>query len=315
MVRLTCPACRGYNHTLLFNHRIVLPDTCNLSGYLDVLRCDSCGMVYYETQNSEEEYTRYYRTIHRVETDTDDAYMWDASYCIKKFKLSPQSLILDYGAGRGKLAEAFESLGIPGIDNYEIGGEIYKRHYDLIVLRGVIEHLPHPLEVLEQLRKYSTKLYVVAPVYHDDQNIFAYTLEHINHFGGPQLRLCLENAKWNTDDTSIHGDQFRLITSHPEPYYVWGAGNKTGILLGNGKMVPDDVIAFIDGTIEGNLSGKPIVTPYDFTVDYIANHIQQAGVMINVNRKSVYRDIQDALKRNGIPEVKPIAMKEYWAKM
>jgi len=149
----------------------------------------SCGFVFLNPRHSEEWYTKFYKKdydkYYRLEAKKDYGIQGVINNAneiidrIKKYVNTPDLNILDIGCGSGTMLKQFgnefNTNNIYGIESSEtciqyveskhIGGmvissdmntnwvENYTGFFDLIIMRHVLEHTFHPIEVLKHIKK------------------------------------------------------------------------------------------------------------------------------------------------------------------
>lgn len=142
-----------------------------------LLECNACGVVFLFPQPAEAELASYYDQAYYGEdrkkflSPVEAAIAACSSLKWKKLEplLSRGGRLLDIGCGRGtllKLAHAagFEADGIerPSPVGHTVPGVLYKSlpecnfpddHFQVVVLWHVLEHLPHPVETLREIRR------------------------------------------------------------------------------------------------------------------------------------------------------------------
>lgn len=202
-----CIVCKGTNFTSFAKQR-----------YLDALECQECFMIsvnpHFSSKGLELLYSQYYsnkRTIDsKIKDDRKITYQIDKKF-VENFVSSGS--VLDIGCSGGEFLSVFEKdkwdrEGVE-IDPYaaEMAFKNYGIHvrvghfiemqigkkYDLIMLRGVIEHFSDPINVLKkcsELLKPDGFLFITATplgdsfafnVYREKWVLFS-ALEHIHYF-------------------------------------------------------------------------------------------------------------------------------------
>lgn len=115
--------------------------------------CSCCGLIFTDCPLSTVEMEMHYQGQHDVEFD-------DTVYANRILDLArgftSVSRILDYGAGSGRLAEAFRVMGYQ-VDCYEpmqdgsFDDTKYAYGYDLVLLNEVLEHVSDVLAIMDNL--------------------------------------------------------------------------------------------------------------------------------------------------------------------
>jgi 2-polyprenyl-3-methyl-5-hydroxy-6-metoxy-1,4-benzoquinol methylase len=156
----------------------------------NVLQCSGCHGYRIDPppiqspQQSEEFYTRYYRTVGtdavaiEVPSNSKGAGFWRVAERFEALRDVRQRAV-DIGCGDGHLCAELRAHGWPTVLGIDVSQTriararrlyphltffdrplaatgIEKQSLDLIIMEAVIEHLPRPLEVIEELREFLT---------------------------------------------------------------------------------------------------------------------------------------------------------------
>jgi SAM-dependent methyltransferase len=232
-----CLVCNSTEHSLWAKHE-----------YFKAIECSDCGFVYMNPsinpEGLNEFYTNYIGDRFQNQKKMDDReiqYEIDAAF-VQGFLT--QGKILDVGCNGGfflsKLSNDFEKYGIE-VDseaveyankNYsydiregEIGEDNFEEEsFDLIIFRGVIEHMLDPKKALDRSEKLLKKgglIYFCATpnlksfaanFYKEKWNLW-HPIEHINIFDGSTLHLLLGKTKF-----SILAEDYQYLNT---PYENW----------------------------------------------------------------------------------------------
>lgn len=143
-----------------------------IRGFISV-QCYSCGLIYiknrFNADGNRKYYENYYSSVHQsdIELNKQRAYMYKLEFdLINSFVKSGR--ILDIGCGGGGFLDYFNSAGYDcygvefGKKAASIAAKKYKvfegdfldfssgNKFDLIIFRGVIEHIPSPKSYLQR---------------------------------------------------------------------------------------------------------------------------------------------------------------------
>ncbi len=158
-----CPWCKGNQRTIMFSRE-----------ENDVIKCNSCGLVYSDTILSEQGLQLFWKDyeskVHSADKELTEQrkqmYKLDFEF-IKPF-LRNNSIVLDVGSGDGSFLDEFNKYGCI-CEGTEFGEEAYAKSnerypmyfgeladiglykkYDVILLRGTIQYLLKPRESLRR---------------------------------------------------------------------------------------------------------------------------------------------------------------------
>ena len=146
-----CPVCGATHATVLRAMRFAVFDDCPLSGEFDVVLCDECSFVFYDTPNTIEEFTLFYEQHYFV-----SGYTNKGEVAVMRAKNSPLEVmgnrlqddarICDIGCGKGDLLLSFKRQGYAnlfGVDPSLDCVEYLKREHGLDVTLGTATDTVH----------------------------------------------------------------------------------------------------------------------------------------------------------------------------
>lgn len=193
-MRTSCPIC---NEPLPPNHwrlDFVVPDGWTLPDKNLVCICSRCGFVYYDNNNTQEDYNLYYRNNYSVidpkVVEGDKLRLEDLATLISKIVQDPLNKVVDIGGGSGQLEKELRSKGLVNITTVDVEEEIPDKP-DIIVLANVIEHIYDLQSFMRYMvSKINSGAYVVLEV--PDAYLISkepklyplldYHQKHVNHF-------------------------------------------------------------------------------------------------------------------------------------
>jgi hypothetical protein len=198
------------------------------------VECATCGLVFLDIRFSDDELSRLYHdyrgedytrlregyepgySVHNDELKAGIPYLAAVEDFLRPHVTLPLSL-LDWGGDTGRNSP-FKAQAKP-FHIYDIShappvagaafvalGDIGKEDYDLIVCSNVLEHIPHPIDLLEEIARYMTDktvLYLEAPfetfMYRNRENPDVlkgkkHWHEHVNFFTLKSLEYLCRNA-------------------------------------------------------------------------------------------------------------------------
>lgn len=240
---LCCPSCSG---------------DLELSSDQFYLNCLSCGESFRSNDGIFEMFRRAdlndsdflrYRKAYEAHASEDvfstpsDITQWSCLKTLRSFMgTSEGELILDVGSADGKLGEivsgsavcydisltylkAAQEKGLPVVAGR---AEVlpFKSVFDIVVLSNILEHVPHPGQIIEQVvhvLKPGGRLYIVVP-YREDlswQEGEDFLDPHLSSFDLPKIRALLRNF-------SITRKKLILFTNS-RPLYFLKSGLKKGL--------------------------------------------------------------------------------------
>jgi SAM-dependent methyltransferase len=253
--RRPCPVCGGSERQLLHRQQFAaLSDGGLLDGY-DVVVCGPCGAAFADRIPAPEAFDRYYRDMSKYEYDHRGGA--ESPFDLERFRriarrvgrLVPERSrrILDVGCATGGLLASLRDEGfrdVTGADPSPACAAAAERLYgirvvtgslrddlfpdasfDLLMLIGVLEHLPGPgpaIERLTRLLRPQGAIYVQVPdalQFHLWPNapFQQFSTEHVNFFSAGSLDNLM----------AAHG--YALIDSEVSAY-EWRAGTMDGVV-------------------------------------------------------------------------------------
>ena len=191
-------------------------------------RCNNCLFVFQNplpnSQKLKDLYSKEYFNQNYLKNNNDFKlrkiqYKLDKKIILKYYKDKKNNKILDYGCGNGTFLKQFKSkkIGFEFNKDARVDSSIkrvslkkvFKEKYDLIIMRGVIEHIPNFEEVIKKLSKCVKKsglFYITATPNSNNLTFFLSSKDfnqnhpgHLFHFNNVNLSLLfLKNNFLNT---------------------------------------------------------------------------------------------------------------------
>ncbi|MCK5145250.1 class I SAM-dependent methyltransferase [bacterium] len=215
-----CPVCRSEYGAVLGRLSYTLFDDSPLAGSYDAICCSKCGLVFYDTPSSQDDYTRFYEKsfyssayIDREVSADEIKYFSRIEGVIAPFIKNKDASIFDVGCGVGRLLETLQLSGyanLCGVDpapscvevlikkngiNGEIGSmadlPLEISSADVIVLAHIIEHVLDLPQAIQEVHSKLTKdgiVYVEVPdaskyeAVNSVSPLRYFYLQHVNHF-------------------------------------------------------------------------------------------------------------------------------------
>jgi len=220
------------------------------------LRCADCGLIFMDLRFSDEEMTRLYHD-YRGSQYSSLREIYEPGYLsrneslergcpyldkVEEFLapyLSVSPFVLDWGGDTGRNAPFSASRA--GLDVFDISdravlpnarrvtrSQLHERRYDLVVLSNVLEHVPYPAKVLDELSDAlttETVLYIEVPfepIMRLDGatalSVKRHWHEHINFFSPQSLATLLEKSGFVVEsiiqkDVVAFGGQVGILQS------------------------------------------------------------------------------------------------------
>lgn len=201
-----------------------------------IARCSSCEFVFVNPRPTEETlskiYSRHDKGPHDSLEETHEPTELEAPILLsivrQIHKYVPSGRLLEIGCGRGDLLRIAQSHGfsVTGCDMFGTkmpvleGAALYdgtlkqarlpNSHFDVVVIRDVLEHLFDPNEEIKEIRrvlKPKGYLYIKVPNVHFEQGLLAKLLfgsyygfwppYHLNHFSPRTFKRFLKNAQFD----------------------------------------------------------------------------------------------------------------------
>ena len=190
-------------------------------------RCNNCFFIFQHPLPSNQELTELYnndyfnKNYFRNTTEFNlrkIQYKLDKKIILKYYKDKKSKTILDYGCGNGTFLKLFKSkkIGFEFNQKAKVDSKIkrvtfqkvFKQKYDLIIMRGVIEHIPNFEEIVKKLSKCVNKnglFYITATPNSNNLTFFLSNKDfnqnhpgHLFHFNNVNLSLLfLKNSFLN----------------------------------------------------------------------------------------------------------------------
>ena len=171
----SCPLCHEKAYTVVYKTLWQYPGTA-------IVKCSNCFHVY-TFLNHEPDHDKLYKDdVYTVTANRNSLFdrilNWEYKRILKKIQSlkSPKGTLLDFGCGKGKFGSMAKSKGwqvkcvetaieradyaknIYGLvvdTNYYKTGKIFDEDFDVITLFHVLEHLPNPKILLNELIKHN----------------------------------------------------------------------------------------------------------------------------------------------------------------
>lgn len=195
-----CPVCRNKQSQVLYRHILKLPESLEfMPSSLKIVCCEKCGMIFTESEATQDDYNRYYNVLQAYSVDKsthsgdeerftvdfrEEEYSIIAPFCNK------ESLIVDIGTGTGGMLQTFKNHGFSKLvgtdvdDKKELmnakgfqfiqasiedlaGLDIQNEEGNVIyILNGVLEHIINVREAMNSLQDIMTEtdyLFIMVP--------------------------------------------------------------------------------------------------------------------------------------------------------
>ena len=253
-----CEICTDIPRQLLHRQAFLIPGV-NKTSYYNVVCCERCGFVYADDIPSQAEQDAYYeasgRHLHAtsVPPGLSAAHRAFFDFIIASNpELNTDSAILDVGSSMGHFLNLFKTAGYSELLGLEPSGmasqlaqstygievvpralDNFKpaRHFDLITLCGVLEHLVSLKDTVKQISRLlanTGRLFIAVPdaasfgEREPREPFLEFALEHINFFTERSLdnlmrphgfRLLASTSQWN----DFYGNRYLLaLYEHDE---------------------------------------------------------------------------------------------------
>jgi len=207
---MICKICGKINNL----HKSYLYNHCNIKYY----KCNNCLFVFQHplpnSKKLKELYSKEYFNQNYLKNTNDFKlrkiqYKLDKKIIVKYYKDKETNKILDYGCGNGAFLKLFKSkkIGFEFNEDAKVDSSIkrislkkvFNEKYDLIIMRGVIEHIPNFNEVIKKLSKCLKKnglFYITATPNSNNLTFFLSSKDfnqnhpgHLFHFNNVNLSL------------------------------------------------------------------------------------------------------------------------------
>lgn len=231
-----CPVCGGLETEQMHQHRLVLFAGHPLPELCSIVICANCGFCFNNSVASADSYFEYYKTLSKYapkSSDSSEDQIYAKVSDIFQSVCSDRRLsILDAGCGSGGLLTKLQTLGYKnlsaldpspaGIEKLKLFGIEAKvgtlaeppfkpDSFDVVISTGVLEHLLHPTQDLQNIRKMLSPetnygAFIVVP----DASRYAdflnspyqeFNIEHINHFSPTTLSTLFNSNSWTSVTT------------------------------------------------------------------------------------------------------------------
>ena len=231
-----CPICRSETGLVMGKLEFALFDDFLLSRKFDVVACDNCTFVFYDTPDTSENFEIVYRnhyfsssyTSHSQITAVDAVInVENDPIAIMGPYLKPETIICEIGCGRGALLMKMKRAGynkLYGIEPSPDCVDYVREHYGIDALVGTADNIPfdisfdviisthvleHVLNLQEAVKNISRKLTGHGLVYVEVPDLDEYDsqkgaspldyitiYEHINHFTISSLQCLFEQNRF-----------------------------------------------------------------------------------------------------------------------
>lgn len=215
-----CPLCSSSTASCLSHLSFPLFEETPIAGEVDLLTCENCGFLYYDTPSTVDDFDTFYRDHYLVHSynlrdnhPAESAYLADTIRIIRQSGLSPDALVVDVGCGPGHLLRRLKEAGFHNLMGIELFSEYVEKlivsgiqasvgsatelriggaaQADCLIYKNIFEHFLDFDSVLDQIEQcLSPQGIVVVEIpdaswygkFQDYQPLSYFTLEHVNHF-------------------------------------------------------------------------------------------------------------------------------------
>ncbi|MBT5304536.1 MAG: methyltransferase domain-containing protein [Candidatus Scalindua sp.] len=226
-----CPLCDNSKVSVLGSLKYLFFDDCPLSDRYDVVSCTNCGFPYYDTSSSEKSFLSYYsKNAYYLANipgsgglnDVDKSRYKKILDTLTRHTSCLNGLVLDAGSAKGGLLVLLKEHGynnllaidllpksVAGIRKLGINAEIGDLcniptgdgSAHAVILSHVLEHVPNLKTALCEVKRVISHegiVYVEVPCaedyhLHDNEPLWDFLYEHINHFSQIHLNNLFEN--------------------------------------------------------------------------------------------------------------------------
>jgi 2-polyprenyl-3-methyl-5-hydroxy-6-metoxy-1,4-benzoquinol methylase len=170
-----CPLCSEKEYTVVYKTLRQYPSAA-------ILKCSRCFHVYTFLDHEPNRDKLYKDEVYKVAENRNSLFdrilTWEYSRVLKKIQSikRPKGTLLDFGCGKGKFGSIAKSKGwqVKAVEtaieradyakknyglevntNYYTTGQIFDNVFDVLTLFHVLEHLPNPKVLLNELIKYN----------------------------------------------------------------------------------------------------------------------------------------------------------------
>ena len=184
---------------------MILPATVDLPDSFDVVRCDSCWMIYNDSPVTEAELIAYYRSDAHTQTRPyiDNSRRFASLVDELSAVADRRASIVDWGSGDGALLGELALRGFQNVSGFDIQRPwAGAGPFDVFVLSHVLEHVLDPRALLDWMGANLSRDGVIVIETPDVsryascyQTSFSYfNGEHVNHFDLYTLSLLARHA-------------------------------------------------------------------------------------------------------------------------
>ncbi|GHS96365.1 methyltransferase [Synergistales bacterium] len=232
----TCKLCHGNNISVIHKGTRDRKD-------IDVLRCDDCGLVFLSGIATDDSYTDIYTDSQmrgRIEFVKwrENTYADDYRRFKRYEKFMQGKSILDFGCGNGGFlelltrqdktrqvvgvdldAEAVKIINSSGIECYRSISELSEVKFDIVFMFHIIEHLPKPTLILNELFEHMANdgVIVIETPNADDALLSVYKCKEFADFTYWSLHIYLYNE--NTLTRLIESAGCKVVSIEQEQRY------------------------------------------------------------------------------------------------
>ena len=229
-----CPICNSKRHSIIYESLPQCPDA-------EIVQCSSCLHIYTLLKKTIEIENLYNDEVYKVVDNRDSIFdrilNWEYGRVVKKINLLKpgKGNLLDFGAGKGKFGSLAKKNGwnvkcvetsaeraayAKTVYQLEVNtdfyshGKIFNLDFDVLTLFHVLEHLPQPQALLEELVKSNLTtgglLVIEIPNINSLQArlsksswIHLDVPRHINHFTPNRIKRLVEDIGLTTVKTTF----------------------------------------------------------------------------------------------------------------
>ena len=296
-MKSTCPLCHSDEFTYVFKQ---------LPGYPDasVVKCNACAHFYTKLTKPVDVASLYsdevYEVVENRRSIFDKILSWEYRRVLTRAKkfLSPPYQLLDFGSGKGKLgslameagwsvkcvetspqraAYAKEVYGLEVSSDLFTSGQIFGMRFNLIALFHVLEHLPEPAVLLNELTQANLDrngvLLIEVPNIKSWQASLAGNRwmhldvpRHVNHFSPIRLKAFMNALAFQPVRKSFFS--FHL-----------GVLGMTDSLLKAFGYKKNIIVELKKNKSKARLIPVLIVLPFAFIIEGLASLLQHGGVI------------------------------------